>query len=154
MMNRESRFEIRYVLTTANGVREERVFVARSEEKRNEALATCKRAGYEVLSCKKLYPFNTERNQHNFFLIANICANRMYEIETDVRAKWTPEIDAEYARLEALKETADRLCGAELPIAWLTWDDLKAARELSEAAVEHRVSKVLEAGRPDLVQYC
>ena len=86
----------------------------------------------------------------HFSLISNICSNRMHDMEMgDV--KWD---DAEYNRLESLKAKADELFCAMLPIAWLPWEDLKAARELTELAVEHRVNACVEAGRRDLIRYC
>lgn len=149
-MKKEQRWEFRYVVVSAMGQEIEKVCYPKSEEQKNKNLETCKRVGYKVLSVKKMYPFNTMKNQHNFMLIANICSNRMHDMDFgDV------EYDAaEYDRLDAMKEKAERLFCAELPVAWLTWDDWKDAKELSEMAILHRQDACIEAGRPDLVKYC
>ena len=62
--------------------------------------------------------------------------------------------EAEYDRLEVLKEKSERFFCSMEPIAWLTWEDWKDAKELSEMAILHRQEACIEAGRYDLVQYC
>lgn len=149
MYKKEQRWEFRYAITK-DGVRTERVCYPQSQEKIEANRATCKRCGYEVLSVKKLYPFNTYANQHNFELIHNICRNRMSDMEIgDVKFD-----EAEYDRLDELRQKAERLFVLPLPLAWLTWEDWKDAKELSESAILHRQNACVEAGRPDLVAYC
>ena len=149
-MKKEQRWEMRYVVVSKDGQEIEKVCYPRSEEQKNENLATAKRVGYKVLSCKKMYPFNMEKNQHNIALIANICSNRMHDMEMgDIEYD-----NDEYARLEEMKHKADRLFCANLPIAWMTWEDWKDAKEFSELAINHRMDRCVEAGHADWVQYC
>ena len=146
-MKKETRYELRYI-SKKDGT--EKSCYPRSEAKKNEQLALCREHGVRVIFCKKLYPFNTEKNQHNFMLIANICSNRMHDMnmgEIEYNA-------AEYDRLEALKEKADRLFCAELPIAWLPWEEWTAAKELSTMAITHRQEACVAAGHPEWVAYC
>lgn len=75
---RKQRWELRYQL--ADGT--PKTYHPTSEEKKEQALATCKANGYRVISCKKLYPFNTEKNQHNFDLIHNICMNAIFDMDS------------------------------------------------------------------------
>ena len=150
MYTKEQRWEFRYAVPTAGGHESIKVCYPRSEEKKNENARLCKEHGYRVVSVKKLYPFNTEKNQHNFDLINNICSNRMYDMMSG-EAKYD---DAEYGRLEEMKQKAERLFCLPLPIAWIPWEDLKDARELSTMAILHRQDCCIEAGRPDLVAYC
>ena len=143
---KEQRWALRYV--TKHGT--EKVCYPRSEEKKNENLEICKRNGLKVISCKKLYPFNTYKNQHNFELINNICFNRMHDMDMG-----EIEYDAEeYDRLEVMKEKAEKFFCLPLPVAWITWEDWKEAKELSEMAIIHRQNCCIENGRPDLVMYC
>ena len=147
-MERTQKWELVYGVKTADGEVVKRCY-PNSEEKRAKNLAICKERGYRVVSCKKLYPFSTEKNQHNFMLIANICSNRMNDMfmEGDYNS-------AEYDRLEALKAKADEYFELPLPVAWLPWDKWQEAKELASMAIEHRMSVCVENGRPDLVQYC
>ena len=149
-MVREQRWEFRWAYRDNDGEWVEKVCYPRSEEKKDANVAKCREAGYKVISIKKLYPFSTERNQHNFMLISNICSNRMHDM-LHGEAEYD---EAEYERLWELKEKADRFYGLPLPVAWLPWEDLKEARGLAMEAVEHRANACVEAGRPDLVQYC
>lgn len=144
-MKREQRWELRYV---AKG--EDRVCYPRSEEKKNENLAKCKQYGYEVVSCKKLYPFNTYKNQHNFELIHNIVMIELYDIWSGDKSV----SNAEYDRLQSLRERTEKYFGARLPVAWVPWDVWKDMKEISENAIIHRQNACIEAGRYDLVQYC
>lgn len=150
-MNKEQRWELRYVSKLDGSVKN---CYPRSEEKKNAQLAICKENGIKVIHCKKLYPFNTWKNQHNFMLIANICSNRMHDMDMGE----IPYSEAEYDRLQARKEQADRLfCMAgdgNSEITWLYWEDWKAAKELTETAILHRQEACIASGRPDLVQYC
>lgn len=149
---REQRWELKYAVKNAAGEWVEKVCYPRTQEKVDENKAKLAASGtMRFVSCKKMYPFDMWNNQHNFELIANICYNRMRDMEDG-------EIDfnqAEYDRLEALKAKADRLFGLMTgPITWMVWDDLKDARELAMMAVNHRAAACIENGRPDLVQYC
>lgn len=147
LYNKEQRWELRYI-SAKDGT--EKVCYPRSEEKKNEQLDLCKQKGITVLSCKKLYPFSTEKNQHNFDLIHNICMNRMNDMFIG-EAEWNEE---EYDRLESMKEKAEEFFCLPLPIAWLPYDKLAEARELAQMAIIHRQNACIEAGRPDLVAHC
>lgn len=144
---KEERWALTYV-SSKDGTT--KVCYPRSKEKKEEQLAICKERGIKVLSCKKLYPFSTEKNQHNFELIRNICWNTMY----DMQSGEIPYDEAEYDRLEATKEKADRFFGLPLPIAWLPYEEWSEAKELATAAIIHRQEACIRNGRPDLVQYC
>lgn len=143
---RQQRWALRYVKQDGT----EKTYTATSEEKKQQALATCKANGYRVISCKKLYPFNTEANQHNFDLIHNICMNAMYDMDSGE----APYDAAEYDRLAETKEKVERFFCLPLPTAWLPWDEWSEAKELATAAIVHRQEACIAAGRPDLVQYC
>lgn len=147
MYQKEVRYELRYV-SSKTGT--EKVCYPRSEEKKNEQLAVCKQNGIKVLSCKKLYPFSTEKNQHNFDLIHTVCMNAMHDMESGE----TPWDEAEYDKLYALKEKAEKYFCLELPIAWLPYEELVEAREIATAAILHRQEACIRNGRPDLVNYC
>lgn len=147
MMNRENRYELRYVSPVNGNVT---ACYPRSEEKKNENIEFCKERGIKVISCKKLYPFSTEKNQHNFEPINNICFNRMHDMESG-EIEWD---EAEYDRLSEMREKAERFFGLTLPVAWLTWEDWKEAKELASMAVLHRQEACIANGRPDLVTYC
>lgn len=147
MYKKENRFALRYI---SNKTGTEKVCYPRSIEKRDEQLAYCKAHGIRVVSCKKLYPFSTERNLHNFELICNVCFNRMH----DMRSGEVPMDEAEYQKLDELCERAQVFRGLPLPVAWLPWEELSEAREIAAAAVLHRQEACIAAGRPDLVTYC
>ena len=148
-MVKEQKWELVYGVKTADGEVIKRCY-PNSEEKRAKNLAICKERGYRVVSCKKLYPFSTEKNQHNFMLIKNICFNRTHEMLSGE----IPYNEAEYDRLSALEEKANEYFDLPLPVAWLTWDRWQEARELASMAIEHRMNVCVENGRADLVQYC
>lgn len=148
MMN-EQKWALRYCVPTADG-EIEKVCYPKSEEKRDENIEICKTRGYRVVSCKKLYPFSTMKNQHNFELISNICFNRMYDMDNG-----EIEYDSvEYDRLEEMREKAQRFFALPLPIAWLPWEELKEAKNLAEMAILHRQDACIANGRADLVTYC
>lgn len=149
-MKKEQKWEFRYAVPTAGGSESEKVCFPKSKEACDANKAACKKYGYRFLSCKKLYPFSTEKNQHNFQLINDICFNAMYDMNGGA-VEWN---GAEYDRLEALKEKAERFFCLPLPVAWLPWEDWKEAKELSEMAILHRQNACIAAGRPDLVTYC
>lgn len=147
---KEERFEIRYAVPTAEGNWSEKVIYNTSKEKAGSNKARIKELGYKFISCKKLYPFSTMKNQHNFNLISDICHNRMHDMEMG-EIEWN---DSEYDRLENMKNRADEFFCLPLPIAWLPWEDWKDAKELSENAIVHRQNACIANGRPDLVKYC
>ena len=146
----ENRYELRYILTTANGNKLEKAVRFTGEEKRAMYINRVRNAGYQFVACQKLYPFSMAKNQHNFMLISNVCANRMHAMEMG-EEKYD---NAEYIRLEDLKHKADEFFCEELPIAWVPYDKLSEMRQLAQMAVNHRISACEAAGRPDLVQYC
>ena len=147
MYKREQRWELKYVSLKDGSVKH---CYPRSEERKNEQLAVCKKKGIKVISCKKLYPFSTEKNQHNFMLISNICSNRIHDMHMgDIEYD-----DAEIERLEGLKDKADKYFTYELPVAWVTWEEHQEMKELSMMAVNHRIDCCIESGHPELVQYC
>lgn len=143
-MNRETWYELRY-----DRKGEERVVRFRENHKAGN-LQACKERGFKVISCRKLYPFNTMKNQHNFELIYNICWNRIYDME----AGDEPWDDAVYDELEARKERASYFFRLPLPVAWLPYEEWQEATEMATAAVLHRQDACIKAGRPDLVSLC
>ena len=148
-MVREQKWELIYAVPIADGENVKRCY-PNSAEKRAKNLEICKDRGYRVISCKKLYPFSTEKNQHNFMLIKNICFCRM----NDMFSGELPYDKAEYERLEKLEEKAVELMELPLPVAWITWDKYEQAKEIATMAIEHRANVCIEHGRADLVQYC
>ena len=121
-----------------------------SIEQRDRNKEICKQKGYKILECVKLYPFSTEKNQHNFELIHNIVMCELYDI-------WNGEkkvSDEEYDRLEALRDASEKYFCLPLPVAWIPYKELVEAKELAERAIEHRINACIENGRIDLVQYC
>ena len=147
---KEQRWEMRYEVPTSEGNWSEKVVRPRSEEVKDQNLKKIKKLGYRLVSCKKLYPFSTEKNQHNFMLVANICYNTMSDMQTGE----IPFDKAEYLRLDDLKEKADKYFCYPLPVAWVTWEDLKEMKELAAMAVNHRMDACERAGRYDLLKYC
>lgn len=145
--SKEQRWALRYI-SKKDGT--EKVCYPRSEEKKHEQLDICKQNGITVLSCKKLYPFSTEKNQHNFDLIHSICMNAMSDMEAG-ETEWN---EAEYNRLETMKEKAEKFFCLPLPVAWLPWEELREAKELANLAILHRQEACIRNGRPDLVTYC
>lgn len=145
-MRKEQRYALTYKL--ANGTI--KTCYPRSEEKKNENIEFCRKNNIKVISCKKLYPFSTEKNQHNFELISNICYNTMYDMDMG----HIPMDEKEYERLEVMREKAGKFFGLELPVAWLPYEEWKEAKELSVMAVLHRQETCIANGRYDLVQYC
>lgn len=144
---REERWELRYI-SQKDG--KEKNCYPRSKEKKDEQLHICKDRGIRVIHCKKLYPFSTIKNQHNFELVNNICYNTMWDMnhgEIDYNA-------AEYDRLEAMREKAERFFCLPLPVAWLPYEDWKDANELANMAIMHRQDACIAAGRPELVALC
>lgn len=144
---KEERWELRYVSLKDGEVKN---CYPRSEEKKNEQLKVCKEKGIKVIHCKKLYPFNTMKNQHNFDLIHTLAMNDLYDI-------WNGELkvtDEEYEKIESLRDRSEKYFILPLPCAWLCWDEWKDANELAQMAIVHRQNACIENGRPDLVTYC
>ena len=121
-----------------------------SESKKDAALASFAAKGIKVARVEKLYPMNTEKVQHNFALIHDASFNRM----SDMRNGEIPMDDAEYDRLSRLFNLSGDLMLLDLPVAWLTGNELAEARMVSAMAVEHRMGACINAGRMDLLQYC
>ena len=144
---KEDRYEMRYVMPETG---ESKTCYPRTKEQRDRNKAYCKEKGIKILSCKKLYPFNTYKNQHNFELIRNIC----YNIRHDMDFGDIPMDEEEYERLSELEEKADRFFLLPLPVAWIPWEEHEEAQELATMAVLHRQNACIENGRLDLVQYC
>ena len=130
----------RMVFDTPDG---EKTIYCKSKEKVKENKATGERRGWTLKSCDKLYPFSTEKNQHNFDLIHNVCYNAMHDMEMG-DADWN---DTEYDRLQHAKERAEYYFSLPLPLAWLTWAELSEARELVAWAVNHRMDANEKAGK-------
>ena len=130
-MKREDRYELRYISLKTG---EEKCCDPRSKAKRDEQLAICKERGIKVISCKKLYPFNTMNNQHNFQLIYNICFNEM----TDMQDGTEPMNTIEYEKLSARRDKAGEYMCADLPVAWVPWETYIDMKEMALAAECHR----------------
>lgn len=147
---KEDRYEFRYEVPTSEGNWKEKVIYPKSKEQVNSNKAKVKEYGYRLVSIKKLYPFNTEKNQHNFELINNICFNTMHDMEMG-EIEWN---EAEYDRLYETRQKAERFFCLPLPIAWIPWEDWKEAKEMATAAVLHRERACIEAGKTEWLQYC
>lgn len=150
MYTKEERYEFKYAVPTAEGNESIKTIYPRSKSRIEENKAACKKHGYRFISVKKLYPFNTYKNQHNFELIYNICFCNLNDMEIGEK----PMDRAEYDRLYELKEKAEQFFCLPLPVAWLPWEDWKDAKELAEMAILHRQNACIEAGRYDLVALC
>lgn len=129
---------------------EVKICYPQSKEQIEKNRAVCKKNGYKVISVKKMYPFNTWKNQHNFELIHNIAMNKLYDIFMDNKKVSDEEID----RLEAMRDRSEYFFLQELPVAWLTWDEWQEANEMAASAIVHRQEACIANGRPDLVTYC
>lgn len=129
---------------------EKKVCYPQSKEQIEKNREVCKNNGYKVLSVKKLYLFNTYKDQHNFDLIHTLVMNELYDI-------WHGEksvSDEEYERLEHLKERSEYFFCLNLPMAYLTWEEWQEANEMAQNAIFHRQEACIANGRPDLVTYC
>ena len=144
-MNKEQKWEFTYKVM---GVTKK--CYPKTKEQIDKNKATCQKEGFEIVSIKKLYPFNTYRNQHNFELINNLCYNEMHDMDHGER----PFDKYRYEYLWETREKAERFFCLPLPVAWIPWEDWKDAKELSEMAIMHRQDACIENGRPDLVTYC
>lgn len=143
---KEQKWQFVYI----NGVGEEKVVFPKSKEQVDLNRRICKERGLKVVSVKKLYPFSTAKNQHNFELINNICYNAMWDMDHD-EAPYNAE---EYERLGNLRERAERYFLKPLPIAWVTWEEHQDMAELANMAIMHRQDACIANGRPELVPHC
>lgn len=143
---REERYMIRYAL--ADGT--EKVCYPKSEEKYKSNLAYCQENGIALLEFCKLYPFSTQKNQHNFDLIISICFNYMCEMERGER-EWDEDM---YKSLSEMRQDAEEAFYYELPVVWLPYEKWHRAKTLAQIAVSHREQACIENGRLDLLQYC
>ena len=143
--NNEQRYRINYEV---NG--EVKSCYPRSEESKDKNLAICKEKGYKVIDVIKLYPFSTNKNQHNFMLVQNRCNNIMYEMDMGS----IPYNKKEYYRLYDLSKKAERFFCLELPVAWLDGKTYREARKIAQTAIDWRIDTCIKKGRYDLVQYC
>jgi hypothetical protein len=147
---KEDRWEFHYQAPAEDGGWTDKYCYPRSKEKVTANREACRAKGYKVISVKKLYPFNTYANQHNFELIHNIAMNELYDIDRgDKKAS-----DEEIERLEYLRDKSEQFFCLPLPVAWLPWETWSEAKEFAQNAIIHRQNACIENGRPDLVQYC
>lgn len=145
-MKREEKWEFKYEVPD-KGIR---VCYPQSKEQIEKNKKDCEKVGLRIISIKKLYPFSTMKNQHNFDLICSLTGNRM-----DDMICGTIEYDAdEYEKLEEMRKKAEEFFCLPLPIAWLPWEQYKEAKELAEMAIIHRQNACIKAGRYDLVKDC
>lgn len=105
-----------------------------SQAKREECIAKIHGLGYRVTKNVKLYPFNTEKHQHDFQHVADMCFNKMYEMERG-EIEWDRKV---YDELSDTFEKANYCFGLELPIAWVEYDVYKDCKELATASIMHR----------------
>lgn len=143
--NKELRYKIDYEV---NG--EIKSCYPKSEESKNKNLEICKERGYKVIKTTKLYPFSTNKNQHNFMLVKNRCYNTMYDMDMGN----IPYNKTEYNKLYELAEKADKFFGLELPVAWLDWQTIREAKKIAQIAVNYRTETCIKNGRYDLLEYC
>ena len=129
---------------------EKKVCYPQSKEQTEKNREVCKKNGYKVLSVKKLYVFNTYKNQHNFELIHNLAMIELYEIDMGEKKV----SDEEYERLENLKERSEYFFSIGLPVTYLTWEEWQEANEMVQNAIFRRQEACIANGRPDLVTYC
>ena len=149
-MKKEERWEFKYGVPTAEGGETIKTVYPRSKERIEDYKCQCEKYKYRFVSCKKLYQFSTMKNQHNFDLIHSICSCTMHDMQSgEIEWKWE-----EYDRLEEIDQKAQRFFCLELPVAWLTWEDYKDAKELAQMAILHRQDACIANGRPDLVACC
>lgn len=127
-----------------------------SKEGVERCKADCERKGFRFLKATKLYPFNMMKHNHNFFLIYNITANRMHDMEAG-EIEWN---EKEFDRLEKLHERASYFMGQMHEIEWLPYEEWAEANNLAQMAIDHRAEACIRNGRADLVgragyeEYC
>lgn len=140
---RVEKWGIWYSVPTADGEWKEKYARCTSKDSLHKNLEAIKQRGFKLDKYRKLYPFNMEKNQHNFDLIHTMCMNELYDI-------WNGDktvSDEEYNRLEEAKEKSEKFFCAELPIAWVPWDEYEQMREMATAAEIHRDAANARAGR-------
>ena len=146
---KEEKWEFTYAVVK-DGVETIKKCYPKSKEQIEKNKQTCEEKGMRFIGCKKLYPFSSEKNQHNFELVRNVCFNTIRDMQNgDIEYD-----EAEIDRLYDLKEKADKYFELPLPVAWLPWEELKEAKDICTMAVEHRVAKCVEHGLYDYIQYC
>lgn len=111
-----------------------RTVYAKSQAQKDAIILEVKRKGGWVTKVTKLYPFNTSKHQHDFQHIADMCFNKMYDMEMgDI--EWDRKV---YDELSATFEKANYCLGLELPIAWVEYEVYKDCKELATASIMHR----------------
>ena len=139
------RINIYRVEYTINGEQVERYI--RGDERKDKVVEQAKQLGI-VHKVQKCYPINMERNQHNFELISNICANEQFDM---IDGK-VPYDEKQYDMLEQTRKDAERFFCAygqfNSEISWFIWDDRKRAKELMAWAENHRMNACEKAGIP------
>jgi hypothetical protein len=141
----EQRYKFEYEV---NG--EIKVCYPKSEEAKDENIKNCEARGYKVIKVTKLYPFNTEKHQHNFMLIKNRCNNIMYDMDMDI----VPYNKKKYNELFDTAIKADKFFSLELPVAWLDWETVLEAKRIAQKAINFRINTCIENRRYDLIEYC
>ena len=141
----EQKFEIKY--ETSEGVKTIRV---KNEEAKVRYLEILNDKGYKVIKTTKLYPFSTNKNQHNFMLVKNRCYNLMYDMDMG-NIKYN---EKEYNMMTELAAKADKFFSLELPVAWLDWNSIREANKIARMAIEWRIDSCINNNRLDLIQYC
>ena len=115
----------------------EKVCYCNSKEQKQATVDYCKVKNIKIISCEKLYPFNSLNNQHNFDLIATLCVNAINDMITGNKQF----NEQEYNKLEETRKEAEDFLLLELPTAWLPYDKWKRAKELSLMAIVYRDEK-------------
>ena len=131
-MERQNVFKITYI---RNG--SERVHYARSIEEKNKDLQYI-REHDTLVSCKKCYPINMEKNQHNFLLVYNICFNIMSDMDDGDIPFDGEKYDELYERREKAEEFMNSYGMFNSQISWFTWNEYKEAKEMIAFACMHR----------------
>lgn len=146
-MERECRFVIEYISPITGEITK---CYPMSVDSKNKCLETNKRKGIETISVKRLYPFSTVKNQHNFDLIISMCYNMMCEMERGER-EWDDDV---YEALSEMRQDAQECFQLPLPVAWLPYEQLHKAKDLVMIATSRREAACIENGRLDLLKYC
>ena len=141
----EQRYKIEY---TYNGIN--KTVIAKTTEEKERIHNICKKDGYNLNKTTKLYPFSTNKNQHNFMLVMNRCNNKMYDMDMG----YIPYNKKEYDRLYELAQKAEKYYCLELPIAWVDGRTYGEANRIAHTAIEYRVNTCINNDRYDLLKYC
>ena len=129
-IQRQERFEMVYV----DEYGKTRYCYPKSREQKDRNLQVIKERNLKLLRVTKLYPFSTMRNQHNFDLISNICANTMYDMQNgDIAFD-----EDEYERLAETRDKAQKFFCMDLPVAWVPWETYREMKEMAASACCHR----------------